>query len=133
MSSPLCSFYFFNVGKLFCKNVFIFGHAGSSLLFCSRGKRGLFSSCRVWASWCDGFSCWGAWALGHAGSVTVPSWLLGTGSIVAAYGPICSAACGIFLNQGLNPFLLHWQADSFFFFGRQILDHRTTREALFVL
>ena len=24
----------------------------------------------------------------------------------------CSAACGIFLNQGSNPCLLHWQADS---------------------
>ena len=24
----------------------------------------------------------------------------------------CSVACGIFLDQGLNPCLLHWQADS---------------------
>ena len=24
----------------------------------------------------------------------------------------CSAACGVFLSQGLNPCLLHWQADA---------------------
>ena len=31
-----------------------------------------------------------------------------------AHGLSCSAACGIFLDQGSNPCLLHWQADSFF-------------------
>ena len=25
----------------------------------------------------------------------------------------CSEVCGIFLDQGLNPYLLHWQVDSF--------------------
>ena len=34
------------------------------------------------------------------------------GSVVAAHGPSCSAACGIFPDQGSNPCLLHWQADS---------------------
>ena len=34
------------------------------------------------------------------------------GSAVVAHGPICSAACGIFPDQGLNPCPLHWQADS---------------------
>ena len=29
-----------------------------------------------------------------------------------AHGLSCSAACGIFPDQGLNPCLLHWQADS---------------------
>ena len=29
-----------------------------------------------------------------------------------AHGPSCSAACGIFLDQGSNPCPLHWQADS---------------------
>ena len=33
------------------------------------------------------------------------------GSVVVAHGPSCSAACGIFPDQGLNPCLLHWQAD----------------------
>ena len=35
-----------------------------------------------------------------------------TGSIVVAHGPSCSAACGIFPDQGSNPCPLHWQADS---------------------
>ena len=34
------------------------------------------------------------------------------GSIVVAHGPSCSAACGIFPDQGSNPCPLHWQADS---------------------
>ena len=35
-----------------------------------------------------------------------------TGSVVVAHGPSCSVACGIFPDQGSNPCLLHWQADS---------------------
>ena len=34
------------------------------------------------------------------------------GSIVVAHGASCSAACGIFPDQGSNPCPLHWQADS---------------------
>ena len=34
------------------------------------------------------------------------------GSVVVAHGLSFSAACGIFLDQGLNPCPLHWQADS---------------------
>ena len=34
--------------------------------------------------------------------------------VVVGQGLSCSAACGIFPYQGLNPCLLHWQADSFF-------------------
>ena len=34
------------------------------------------------------------------------------GSLVVAHGPSCSAACGIFPDQGSNPCPLHWQADS---------------------
>ena len=34
------------------------------------------------------------------------------GSVVVAHGPTCSAACGIFPDQGSNPCPLHWQADS---------------------
>ena len=33
-------------------------------------------------------------------------------SVVVAHGPSCSAACGIFLDQGSNPCPLHWQSDS---------------------
>ena len=35
-----------------------------------------------------------------------------SGSVVVAHGPSCSAACGIFPDQGSNPYSLHWQADS---------------------
>ena len=48
----------------------------------------------------SGFSCCGAWALGTRASVVV------------VHGLSCSAACGIFPNQGSNPCPLHWQADS---------------------
>ena len=34
------------------------------------------------------------------------------GSVLVAHGPSCSAACGIFPDQGSNPFPLHWQGDS---------------------
>ena len=34
------------------------------------------------------------------------------GSVVVAHGPSCSAACGIFPDQGWNPCPLHRQADS---------------------
>ena len=34
------------------------------------------------------------------------------GSVIVAHGSSCSAACGIFPDQGLNPCPLHWQADS---------------------
>ena len=33
------------------------------------------------------------------------------GSVVVAHGPRCSAACGIFPDQGSNPCPQHWQAD----------------------
>ena len=34
------------------------------------------------------------------------------GSVIVAHGPSCSAACGIFPDQGSNPCALQWQADS---------------------
>ena len=42
-------------------------------------------------------------------------WITGSrraGSVIVAHGPSCSAACGIFPDQGSNPCPLHWQADS---------------------
>ena len=80
----------------------IFGCAVSSLLhglFPSRSERGLLSSCSAWASHYHGFSCCKAQTLN-------------TGSIVMVHRFRCSAACGIFLDQGSNPCLLHWQVDS---------------------
>ena len=50
-------------------------------------------------------------------SLSRPLFLRGTssrraGSVVVAHGLSCSAACGIFPDQGSNPCPLHWQADS---------------------
>ena len=39
--------------------------------------------------------------------------LKAVGSKVAASSFRCSAACGVFSDQGLNPCPLHWQADSY--------------------
>ena len=50
--------------------------------------------------------------LQHTASVVVAPGLQGTGSVVVTYRLSCSMACGIFQDQGLNPCLLHQQADS---------------------
>ena len=56
------------------------------------------------------------------------------GSVIVAHWPSCSAARGIFPDQGSNPCPLHWQADSQPLRhqgspGRWILNHCATREA----
>ena len=93
----ICTFFFF---KLI--NLFIFGCVGSSFLW---GPSPVAASGGHSSSRCAGLSL--SWPLllwstssGHGGSVVV------------AHGPSCSAACGIFRDQGLNPCALHWQADS---------------------
>ena len=71
---------------------------------------------------CEGFSLVAA-SGGHSSSrcatlsLSRPLFLRSTGSrhagsVVVAHGPSCSAACGIFPDQGSNPCPLHWQADS---------------------
>ena len=59
-----------------------------------------FSCLKNWTSHSGGFSCFGAQALGCAGSV------------VMAHRLCCPVACGIFPDQGSNLFPLHGQADS---------------------
>ena len=49
------------------------------------------------------------------------------GSAIVAHGPSCSAACGIFPDQGSNPCPLHWQADS------QPLRHQGSPFAVFLI
>ena len=81
---------------------FIFGCAGSSLL------HELFSSC----SKCRLLFIA---VLGHliaVASLVVERKLYSTSSVAVVHRLICSEAYGIFLNQGLNLWLLHWQADS---------------------
>ena len=48
------------------------------------------------------------------------------GSVIVAHGPSCSAAHGIFPDQGSNPCPLHWQADS------QPLRHQGSPKLLFI-
>ena len=82
-------------------------------LLSSCSEWGLLSSCSVWASHSGGFSCCRAQALGLLGSRSCSSRTLeSTGSIVVAHGLSCSTACGIFLAQGSNMCVLHWQVDS---------------------
>ena len=50
--------------------------------------------------------------LQHLGSAVMAPGLYSTGLVAVAHGLSCSAACGIFSDQGSNPCLLHWQADS---------------------
>ena len=45
-------------------------------------------------------------------SLVVELRLQSAGSGVVAHGLRCPEACGIFPDQGWNPCLLHWQADS---------------------
>jgi len=79
--------------------IYIFGCAGSSLL------QGLLSGCGAWASHCGDFSCCRARALGCGGFNSCSSQDLD-------HKLSCSLACGIFPDQGSNPCLLCWQADS---------------------
>ena len=79
---------------------FSFGTAGSLLLhrlFSSCSERRLLSRCGVWASHWGGFSCFRIQVLGL---------------YTVVHRLSCSKACGIFPDQGSNPCLLHWQADS---------------------
>ena len=57
------------------------------------------------SSRCAGLSLWRPPLLRSTGSRRA-------GSVAVAHGPSCSAACGIFPDQGSNPHPLHRQADS---------------------
>ena len=110
-------FFFLNFPFLFYINLFIylfiFGCVGSLLLhtgFLQLRRGGATLCCSVQASHCGGFSCCGARALGTGfsscgtwASVVVACGLQSAGSVVVVHRVNCSAACGIFLDQGLNP------------------------------
>ena len=68
--------------------------------FFSCDKREVLSSCGAQVSYCSHFSCCREGAPRQAGSAVVVQELS------------CSVACEIFLDQGLNQCLLHWQAGS---------------------
>ena len=87
------SVFYCGVFLSFC----LFNISGCAFRLSLVAESGL-SSCGVQASHCGGFSCWDSrtWA-----------------SEVVALRLSCSAAFGIFLDQGLNLCPLHWQADSY--------------------
>ena len=58
-------------------------------------------------------SCFWAQTLGPKASVFAPHGLESSGSVAVTHGLSCSTAWGIFLDQGSNPCLLHWQVDSY--------------------
>ena len=93
--------------------IFNAGH-GLCLVAASRD----YSSLRCVDSHCGGFSCCEAQALGTWASAVAAHGLQSTGSVVVMNRLSCSLACGLLLEQILNPCPLHWQADS------QPLDHQ---------
>ena len=74
------------------------------LRFCARA----FSSCGKWGPPFIAVRR----PLTIAASLVAEHGLRRAGSVVVAHGPSCSAACGIFPDQGSNPCPLHWQVDS---------------------
>ena len=87
--------------------------------FSGCSEQGATLHCDMGASHCGGFFCWGAWAFGSWASIVAVCGLLGTGSSEFAAGSVVTApglsyhvACGIFPDQGWNPYPLHWQMDS---------------------
>ena len=100
-------FFFFLTFNLFFYFIlfylFIFGCVGS--LFSMRGLPLVAASGGHSSSRCAGLSLSRPLLWRSTGSRR-------TGSVVVAHGRSCSAACGIFPDQGSNPCPLHWQADS---------------------
>ena len=92
---------------LFCFfNLFIFIYLWLCWVFVSvRGLSPVVASGGPSSSRCAGLSLSRPLLLRSTGSRHA-------GSVIVAHGPSCSAACGIFPDQGSNPCPLHWQADS---------------------
>ena len=99
------------------QNFFFFGCVGPSLL---RGLSLVVDSGGYSSLWCTAFSL--RWLLllrsmdtrcaGFSSCCTRAKQLWHGGSIVVAHGLSCSAAWGIFPDQGQNLCPLHWQVDS---------------------
>ena len=93
-------FFFFN------KFIYLFVHFWLCWVFVSvRGLSLVAASGGHSSSQCAGLSRSWPLLLRSTGSRRA-------GSVVVAHWSSCSAACGIFPDQGSNPCPLHWQADS---------------------
>ena len=75
---------------------------------------GLYCCARAFSSGeCRLLSVVAPWPLIAAASLAVGHALYGAqASVAEAHGLSCFKACGIFLDQGLNPCPLHWPAHS---------------------
>ena len=102
LSKGFCGLYFF----FFFKFIYLFIYLWLCWVFISlRGLSLVAASRGHSSSRCAGLSLSRPLFLRSTGSRRA-------GSIIVAHGPSCSAACGIFPDQGSNPCPLHWQADS---------------------
>ena len=71
--------------------------------FSSCGEKGLLFIAMLGLLIGSGFSCCQAQALDTWASVIAALRLWGSGLVILVHGLGCSKACGIFLDQGLNP------------------------------
>ena len=97
--------------KAFKKFVFILFQTTLGFRCCVQA----FSGCGEWVLL---FSC-GTWVLFAVASLVVEHELQSMGSAVVIQGLCCPAACGLFLNQGSNLYVLH---------GRGICNYCITSE-----
>ena len=100
-----------------CCKIILFVLAVLGLCCCTRAfshcsERGLLFSCGVGASHFRGFSCYGAGGLGHMDFNSCSSWAPEHWLNSCGTWAICLTECGIFPDQGLNSWLLQWQANS---------------------
>ena len=102
-------FFFLNFGFVclfVCLFIYLFIYLWLCWVFVSvRGLSPVAASGGHSSSWCAGLSLSQPLFLRSTGSRRA-------GSVIVAHWPSCSAACGIFPDQGPNPCPLHWQADS---------------------
>ena len=94
---PFCSLESFHRELALCF-LFVFAALGfhcCAQAFSGCSKQGLLCRCGAQASHYSAFSCWGPRALGCTGSLAVVLRLS------------CPEACGIFPDQGPNPYHLH--------------------------
>ena len=109
-TAPLTLLGFFIFLKKFSFNYLFMAVLGvhcCAQAFSTCKEQGLLSGHDAQASLCSGFSCCRTWACRLQ-----LLWLMGAGSVIVAQGLSCPKPCGIFLDQGLNQWFLHWQEDS---------------------
>ena len=70
------------------------------------------TSCSLVAMIGSTLSLWCTGLLIAAASLGMEHRLQSAGSVIVTHGLSCSKACGIFPDQGSNPYLLHQQVDS---------------------